>query len=82
MRWSLNFLSFLPFFFAFLLWSKYQDLGDDTRFIEFYNLVFMQYNKKDDGSLEPLKQKNIDTGLGLERVARILQKVIVRQQHF
>ncbi|XP_028797552.1 alanine--tRNA ligase, chloroplastic/mitochondrial [Neltuma alba] len=51
------------------------DLGDDTRFIEFYNLVFMQYNKKDDGSLEPLKQKNIDTGLGLERLARILQKV-------
>ncbi|KAM0939002.1 putative alanine--tRNA ligase [Dioscorea sansibarensis] len=51
------------------------DLGDDTRFIEFYNLVFMQYNRKDDGSLEPLKQKNIDTGMGLERVARILQKV-------
>ncbi|XP_021610398.1 alanine--tRNA ligase, chloroplastic/mitochondrial isoform X6 [Manihot esculenta] len=51
------------------------DLGDDTRFIEFYNLVFMQYNKRDDGSLEPLKQKNIDTGLGLERMARILQKV-------
>lgn len=52
-----------------------QDLGDDSRFIEFYNLVFMQYNKMDDGSLEPLKQKNIDTGLGLERLARILQKV-------
>ncbi|XP_073292814.1 alanine--tRNA ligase, chloroplastic/mitochondrial isoform X2 [Primulina huaijiensis] len=51
------------------------DLGDDSRFIEFYNLVFMQYNKKDDGSLEPLKQKNIDTGLGLERMARILQQV-------
>ncbi|XP_015583824.2 alanine--tRNA ligase, chloroplastic/mitochondrial [Ricinus communis] len=51
------------------------DLGDDTRFIEFYNLVFMQYNKMDDGSLESLKQKNIDTGLGLERLARILQKV-------
>ncbi|KAL5066567.1 hypothetical protein RYX36_028304 [Vicia faba] len=51
------------------------DLNDDTRFIEFYNLVFMQYNKKDDGSLEPLKQMNIDTGLGLERMARILQKV-------
>ncbi|XP_010242838.1 PREDICTED: alanine--tRNA ligase, chloroplastic/mitochondrial isoform X2 [Nelumbo nucifera] len=51
------------------------DLGDDSRFIEFYNLVFMQYNKKEDGSLEPLKQKNIDTGLGLERMARILQKV-------
>ncbi|XP_019057420.1 PREDICTED: alanine--tRNA ligase, chloroplastic/mitochondrial isoform X2 [Tarenaya hassleriana] len=51
------------------------DLGDDTRFIEFYNLVFMQYNKKEDRSLEPLKQKNIDTGLGLERMAQILQKV-------
>ncbi|XP_024991585.1 alanine--tRNA ligase, chloroplastic/mitochondrial isoform X2 [Cynara cardunculus var. scolymus] len=51
------------------------DLNDDTRFIEFYNLVFMQFNKKDDGSLEPLKQKNIDTGMGLERMARILQKV-------
>ncbi|KAI3980607.1 hypothetical protein MKX01_025172 [Papaver californicum] len=51
------------------------DLNDDSRFIEFYNLVFMQYNKQDDGSLEPLKQMNIDTGLGLERVARILQKV-------
>lgn len=40
----------------------------------------MQYNKKDDGSLEPLKQKNIDTGLGLERMARILQKVSVAEQ--
>ncbi|KAJ9550321.1 hypothetical protein OSB04_014366 [Centaurea solstitialis] len=51
------------------------DLNDDTRFIEFYNLVFMQFNKNEDGSLEPLKQKNIDTGMGLERMARILQKV-------
>ncbi|PKA57943.1 putative alanine--tRNA ligase, chloroplastic [Apostasia shenzhenica] len=51
------------------------DLDDDSRFIELYNLVFMQYNKKDDGSLEPLKQKNIDTGMGLERMAQILQKV-------
>ncbi|XP_062233178.1 alanine--tRNA ligase, chloroplastic/mitochondrial isoform X2 [Phragmites australis] len=55
--------------------SSDADLGDDSRFIEFYNLVFMQYNKNDDGSLEPLKQKNIDTGMGLERMARILQKV-------
>lgn len=44
--------------------------------MEFYNLVFMQYNKKDDGSLEPLKQKSIDTGMGLERMACILQKVL------
>ncbi|CAA6670602.1 unnamed protein product [Spirodela intermedia] len=49
--------------------------GDDSRFIEFYNLVFMEYNKKDDGSLEPLKERNIDTGMGLERMAQILQKV-------
>lgn len=62
-------------FISSFLTEMNQDLGDDSRFIEFYNLVFMQYNKKDDGSLEPLKQKNIDTGLGLERMARILQKV-------
>ncbi|CAI0469047.1 unnamed protein product [Linum tenue] len=59
---------------TFKIWHE-EDLGDDSRFIEFYNLVFMQYNRKDDGSLEPLKQQNIDTGLGLERLARILQKV-------
>ena len=52
-----------------------QDLNDDSRFIEFYNLVFMQYNRTDDGHLEPLKNKNIDTGLGLERMAQILQQV-------
>lgn len=51
------------------------DLNDDSRFIEFYNLVFMQYNRTDDGQLEPLKNKNIDTGLGLERMAQILQQV-------
>lgn len=52
-----------------------QSLEDDSRFIEFYNLVFMQYNRSEDGALEPLKNKNIDTGLGLERMAQILQKV-------
>ena len=51
------------------------DLEDDTRFIEFYNLVFMQYNRDADGNLTPLKSKNIDTGMGLERMAQILQKV-------
>eukprot|EP00897_Mesotaenium_endlicherianum_P007753 jgi/Mesen1/7005/ME000365S06144 len=51
------------------------DLGDDSRFIEFYNLVFMQYNRQDDGALEPLKNRHIDTGMGLERMAQILQKV-------
>ncbi|MCY7320747.1 MAG: alanine--tRNA ligase, partial [Phormidesmis sp. CAN_BIN36] len=51
------------------------DLEDDTRFIEFYNLVFMQYNRDAYGNLTPLQNKNIDTGLGLERMAQILQKV-------
>jgi alanyl-tRNA synthetase len=51
------------------------DLEDDSRFIEFYNLVFMQYNRDADGNLTPLQNKNIDTGMGLERMAQILQKV-------
>lgn len=55
--------------------SILQDLNDDSRFIEFYNLVFMQYNRTDSDELVPLKNKNIDTGLGLERLAQILQKV-------
>ncbi len=50
------------------------DLEDDSRFIEFYNLVFMQYNRDAEGNLTPLQNKNIDTGLGLERMAQILQK--------
>ena len=51
------------------------DLEDDTRFIEFYNLVFMQYNRDAEGTLTPLANRNIDTGMGLERMAQILQKV-------
>ncbi len=51
------------------------DLEDDDRFIEFYNLVFMQYNRDAQGSLSPLANRNIDTGMGLERMAQILQKV-------
>jgi alanyl-tRNA synthetase len=51
------------------------DLEDDSRFIEFYNLVFMQYNRDAAGNLTPLENKNIDTGLGLERMAQILQQV-------
>ncbi|PSO76546.1 MAG: alanine--tRNA ligase [Cyanobacteria bacterium QS_4_48_99] len=51
------------------------DLEDDTRFIEFYNLVFMQYNQDSEGNLTPLQNQNIDTGLGLERMAQILQGV-------
>ena len=51
------------------------DLEDDSRFIEFYNLVFMQYNRDAEGTLTPLANRNIDTGLGLERMAQILQAV-------
>jgi alanyl-tRNA synthetase len=51
------------------------DLEDGDRFIEFYNLVFMQYNRDAQGNLTPLQNKNIDTGMGLERMAQILQAV-------
>src|SRR5215211_8713358 len=48
--------------------------GDDTeRFLEFWNLVFMQYELQAAGVLTPLPAKNIDTGLGLNRMASILQ---------
>ncbi len=50
------------------------NLEDGERFIEFYNLVFMQYNRDPSGKLTDLKFKNIDTGMGLERMAQILQK--------
>lgn len=57
------------------LGDKKIDLEDDSRFIEFYNLVFMQYNRDAEGNLTPLQNKNIDTGMGLERMAQILQQV-------
>jgi alanyl-tRNA synthetase len=47
--------------------------GDNERFLEFWNLVFMQFLLKEDGSMEPLPKRNIDTGLGLDRLAAILQ---------
>jgi alanyl-tRNA synthetase len=45
------------------------------RFLEFWNLVFMEYELHADGTLTPLPKQNIDTGLGLERTARIVQNV-------
>lgn len=47
----------------------------DKEWMEIWNDVFMQYNKTKEGTFEPLKQRNVDTGLGLERVAAVLQNV-------
>jgi len=46
---------------------------DCNRFLEFWNLVFPQYNQQIDGQLQPLKRRGVDTGMGLERISRIMQ---------
>jgi alanyl-tRNA synthetase len=47
---------------------------DCERYLEFWNLVFMQYFQNTDGNRQPLEQRNVDTGMGLERVTAMLQK--------
>src|SRR3982750_2848110 len=60
-----------------LEWGKEDDLpgGENERFLEYWNLVFMQFNQDPVGTLTPLPKQNIDTGLGLNRMALIQQGV-------
>lgn len=52
--------------------GKFSDLVDSGRIIEIWNDVFMEFNKKKDGTIEKLKQKNVDTGMGVERTLAVL----------
>ena len=48
---------------------------DGDRYVELWNLVFMQFERFSDGAMEPLPKPSVDTGMGLERIATVMQKV-------
>lgn len=52
--------------------GKFSDLVDSGRLIEIWNDVFMEFNKKEDGTFEKLKRQNVDTGMGVERTLAVL----------